>query len=194
MTNSVWSFVFAFNSLPNRNHYQPHTNMPSRFLGLEWAPLSIPMERRLQTLAVVLHIMTLTLLPLVSTVILLWLLTTSLWFVTVGYVTWIVFDVCVLRTPQRGGRRVQSFRRSKIATYFQQYFPAQLIKTADLDPERNYIFGAHPHGIKGDSVLVNFGTEATGFSSAFPGLTPHAITLAINFKMPLIRSYFYALG
>ena len=168
--------------------------MPSRFLGLEWAPLAIPMERRLQTLAVMIHILAFVLLPLVSIAILLWLLTTSLWFVTVAYVTWIVFDVSVLQTPQRGGRRLECVRRCKLTTYLQQYFPAQLIKTADLDPQKNYIFGSHPHGIIGYGALVNFGTDATGFSSAFPGLTPYAITLAINFKLPLLRSYLYALG
>eukprot|EP00983_Pelagomonas_calceolata_P015169 482898-Pelagomonas_calceolata.AAC.2 len=27
-----------------------------------------------------------------------------------------------------------------------EYFPAKLIKTGELDPQRNYIFCAHPHG------------------------------------------------
>jgi hypothetical protein len=32
--------------------------------------------------------------------------------------------------------------------YFCDYFPAVLIKEADLDPAKNYIFGYHPHGTK----------------------------------------------
>lgn len=28
------------------------------------------------------------------------------------------------------------------------YFPIALVKTADLDPSKNYVFGYHPHGKK----------------------------------------------
>lgn len=31
--------------------------------------------------------------------------------------------------------------------YFCDYFPAVLVKEADLDPSKNYIFGYHPHGM-----------------------------------------------
>ncbi len=50
-----------------------------------------------------------------------------------------------------------------------QYFPAKLIKTADLDPAGRYIFACYPHGISAISAWVNFGTDATGFSRLFPG-------------------------
>jgi len=35
---------------------------------------------------------------------------------------------------------------------------------------------------------------ATGFSSAFPGIKPHLLTLASNFKMPIYREILLALG
>ncbi len=35
---------------------------------------------------------------------------------------------------------------------------------------------------------------ATGFSKAFPGITPHLLTLASNFKMPFYRDVALALG
>lgn len=32
---------------------------------------------------------------------------------------------------------------------YQSYFPAKLHKTVDLDPNRNYLFAAFPHGVLG---------------------------------------------
>lgn len=49
------------------------------------------------------------------------------------------------------------------------YFNAQLIKTADLDPHGKYVFACYPHGISALSGWINFATEATGFSKLFPG-------------------------
>ena len=42
-------------------------------------------------------------------------------------------------------------------------------KAADLDPDANYIFAAHPHGIFCSSLFLAFSTEALGFSKLFPG-------------------------
>lgn len=43
-------------------------------------------------------------------------------------------------------------------------------------------------------AVATFATSGTGFSSAYPGLTPHLLTLASNFKMPLYRDILLALG
>ncbi|KAI4871547.1 hypothetical protein NFI96_030373 [Prochilodus magdalenae] len=66
---------------------------------------------------------------------------------------------------------------------------AQLIKTHNLLPSRNYIFGYHPHGIFCFGAFCNFSTEATGFSKKFPGIRPSLATLAGNFRLPLLRDY-----
>ena len=78
--------------------------------------------------------------------------------------------------------------------YFCEYFPIRLVKTADLDPEGNYIFGYHPHGIIGLGALGNFCGEATGFSVNFPGIHPHLLTLSVNFRFPFSRDYCMAFG
>ncbi len=49
------------------------------------------------------------------------------------------------------------------------YFPAELVKTADLDPSHKYIFVTHPHGIVTVSTWVAFDCDATGFDVKFPG-------------------------
>lgn len=89
------------------------------------------------------------------------------------------------------------------------------MKTVDLDPTQNYIFGFHPHGetLRGSGsdpvlsttgsgsdpflspgVLVagafgNFCTEATGFSRLFPGLRSHLLMLPFWFRVPFFRDY-----
>eukprot|EP00877_Chromochloris_zofingiensis_P002359 jgi/Chrzof1/12123/Cz06g22030.t1_DGAT2G[v5.2] len=69
------------------------------------------------------------------------------------------------------------------------YFPTQLIKTADLDPEERYIFVVHPHGIVTMFAWPCFDTEPTGFSAKFPGIDIHPMTLDINFKIPFMREF-----
>lgn len=70
----------------------------------------------------------------------------------------------------------------------------QLIKTHNLLPSRNYIFGYHPHGVLCFGAFCNFGTEATGFSKKFPGIKPSLATLAGNFRMPVLRDYLMSGG
>lgn len=73
-------------------------------------------------------------------------------------------------------------------------FVLQLIKTHNLLPNRNYIFGYHPHGIFCFGAFCNFGTEATGFSKKFPGIKPSLATLAGNFRLPVLRDYLMSGG
>ncbi|KAL7983072.1 hypothetical protein Chor_010414, partial [Crotalus horridus] len=54
----------------------------------------------------------------------------------------------------------------------------QLVKTADLDPSKNYVFGLHPHAIFPTGGFINLCTEANGFSKHFPGLKPHPTMLS----------------
>jgi 2-acylglycerol O-acyltransferase 2 len=83
------------------------------------------------------------------------------------------------------------------------------LKTADLDPSKNYVFGYHPHGtvtkkkieafihiqgIISFGAVVNFGTDSTGFDELFPGISMHLLTLTPNFRMPFLREILMKLG
>lgn len=70
----------------------------------------------------------------------------------------------------------------------------KLVKTAELPPDRNYVLGAHPHGIMCTGTACNFATESTGFSHHFPGLRASVATLASLFRLPVFREYLMALG
>ena len=120
------------------------------------------------------------------------LIFTRFWFVPVLYISWVVIYDC--KTPKSGGRRLEFMRRLKVWKYYRDYFPISLQKTADLDPNENYIIGYHPHGIISCGAFCNFGTEATGFSKLFPGIKCFLMTLNAQFYWPFLRGYILACG
>nr|XP_029511695.1 2-acylglycerol O-acyltransferase 2-A-like [Oncorhynchus nerka] len=85
--------------------------------------------------------------------------------------------------------RSVTLQRLLPSQFFRDYFPLNLIKMVDLDPGSNYIFGFHPHGVLVAGGFGNFCTEASGFSSLFPGLTPYLLMLPFWFRVPFFRDY-----
>ena len=111
--------------------------------------------------------------------------------ITSMYGSWMYMD---RYTDARGGRASSYLRRLSIWSKVSDYFPVKLVKTEDLDPNRNYIFGYHPHGRLTVGVGVNFLTEATHFSTLFPGIRPHLMTIRFNFLVPFSRELLLNLG
>ncbi|KAJ3261613.1 Diacylglycerol O-acyltransferase 2 [Boothiomyces macroporosus] len=97
-------------------------------------------------------------------------------------------------TPEMGGRQSKWFRNLALWRNMRDYFPARLVKTAELDPSKNYVFGYHPHGIIGLGAFINFGTDANSFTSMFRGISVHLLTLDANFFIPLARDVLLFLG
>ncbi|KAK1344934.1 hypothetical protein QTO34_013638 [Cnephaeus nilssonii] len=108
------------------------------------------------------------------------------WILGVLYLVWLYGD---RNTPRTGGRRSAWVRNWAIWRHFRDYFPISLVKTAELDPSHNYLFGFHPHGVLVIGAFSNFCTEATGFSRLFPGLCPHLLMLPCWFHLPVFRDY-----
>ncbi|XP_072447535.1 2-acylglycerol O-acyltransferase 1-like isoform X2 [Chiloscyllium punctatum] len=111
---------------------------------------------------------------------------TDYWYIAAIYAGWLHLD---RETPRSGGRRSAWVRSWAVWRYFRDYFPITLVKTAELDPKHNYLFGFHPHGVLVAGAFGNFCTEATGFSRLFPGLTSYLLMLPFWFKMPFYREY-----
>jgi len=113
-------------------------------------------------------------------------------------VVWLIYVAWIFLVDKNaassGNRVVPWVRKLFYWKYFRAYFPAELVKTADLDPSKTYIFGAHPHGIIGMSVWANFFNDYSGFQELFPGVSLRIGTLATNFKLPFTREYYLALG
>uniref|UniRef100_A0A1I7ZL11 diacylglycerol O-acyltransferase n=1 Tax=Steinernema glaseri TaxID=37863 RepID=A0A1I7ZL11_9BILA len=146
-----------------------------------FAPLHVPVHRRLETLAVLYHVVTCIFLPIYAVLVPLFLLITPLCVFVWAYAAWYYYDYS---TPFRGARPKKWYRNLSIWNRFCDYFPIKLVKTAELSPEHNYIVGSHPHGILSFGIFGTFCTEGAGFSQTFPGIQPFVATLNANFYAP----------
>lgn len=157
--------------------------------GIRYAPWNVPLKRRLQTLAVLFHSVCIG-----FCLALFWFLCAIplMWPLLFWYLVHVIFSKDGFDGSLR--RRSPWLRSLRLWTWFADYFPARLHKTADLPPTRKYILGYHPHGIISHGAWVAFGTEALGFSDKFPGITNSLVTLDSNFRTPLYRDWVLAMG
>ncbi|CEF61038.1 Diacylglycerol acyltransferase family-containing protein [Strongyloides ratti] len=107
------------------------------------------------------------------------------------YLIWYIYD---FNTPRNGSRVSYNFRNSRIWKYLADYFPIKLIKTSELNPEKNYIIGCHPHGILSIGSFVTLCTNGTNFMTMFPGIKSYLMTLHAQFFLPFRREIGIALG
>ncbi|KAI3375939.1 hypothetical protein L3Q82_016350 [Scortum barcoo] len=112
-------------------------------MKIEFAPLNVPLQRRLQTAATLQWVFSFLALAQCCLAAFVLLALSDWWMVALLYAGWLWLD---WDTPSSGGRRSQWVRSWRVWDYFRDYFPITLVKTVDLDPKKNYIFGFHPHG------------------------------------------------
>ncbi|KAF2156860.1 DAGAT-domain-containing protein [Myriangium duriaei CBS 260.36] len=156
---------------------------------IRWAPLNVPLQRRLQTAMVLLH--TLSIVLFVSLFFLLCSIP-ILWPIIVPYLLYILSSNAA--SSGELSYRSNFLRSLRVWSLFASYFPARLHRTAHLPPTRKYVFGYHPHGIISHGAFAAFATEALGFSQLFPGITNTLLTLESNFRIPLYRDYALRMG
>ncbi|XP_030010382.1 2-acylglycerol O-acyltransferase 3b [Sphaeramia orbicularis] len=145
----------------------------------------------LEALSVLQWVLTFLFLGLSCIILLVCLMFTSLWPLSTLCFVWLVID---WQTPERGGRRTTFVRKWKVWEHLRDFFPIKLVKTADLSPNKNYIFGCHPHGIMSAGAFSCFSTESCGFSEIFPGIRSCLAILAGLFRIPLFREYIMSAG
>ncbi|KAL4891373.1 diacylglycerol acyltransferase [Aspergillus ambiguus] len=158
--------------------------------GIRWAPLNIGLERRLQTLLVLAHTLTIA------------LFLAFFFFTCAIPLTWplllpyLIYITLFSTAPTSGMLKGRSdFLRSlPIWKIYTAYFPAKLHRSEPLLPTRKYIFGYHPHGIISHGAFAAFATDALDFSKLFPGITNTLLTLDANFRIPFYREYAMAMG
>lgn len=157
--------------------------------GIRWAPMNVPLQRRLQTLVVLFH--TLCIAICVSTFFFLCAIP-LFWPILIPYMIYLMTSKASISGTL--SHRSNFFRSLPVWSLFASYFPARLHRTQELPPTRKYIFGYHPHGIISHGAFAAFATEALGFSQLFPGIKNTLLTLDTNFRIPLYREYALAMG
>ena len=158
-----------------------------RFLGLEFAPLTISWERRLQTLGVAMFFFLFLLFSVFCAVIMIYVFFyTRFWWLSALYATFIYYD---REIGESGGRRPWTcfIRRWSLWRHFCRYFPVRLVKTTELDPKKSYLLGYHPHGVLCFGAFAAFATDALKVRELFNGLFPRLMILNQNFLYPGVR-------
>lgn len=161
------------------------------FLNKIWAPLTIPLRRRLQTLAVAGVCSVIFVAPFICLFFTFYVtFFTPYWPLMCIYYLWFLAD---FNTPENGGRDIRFFSHNFPWTRSAEYFPISVHKTVDLDPSKSYLFGYHPHGIicLGAIHMITNGLNST-FINLFPGLRPRLCMLSFWFKIPIFREYIMA--
>ncbi|ODM89837.1 2-acylglycerol O-acyltransferase 1 [Orchesella cincta] len=172
-------------------------DVPKKVLGVEFAPVHLPWERRMQTLSVMVWFFLFFVVPLASYPTMIYLMFFSSYqkqalSVLLPYLFWIWAvdrDSC-----NKGARRFKWVRGWTIWKRYVDYFPIKLVKTADLDPKRNYLFGSHPHGVLCSGAFGAFATDALEINKHFPGFNFSVLTLDINYRFPILRDLILSLG
>lgn len=157
---------------------------------IRWAPLRISPKRRLQTLVVLFHTVSI---ALFLTAFFFSCAIPLFWPLLLPYLVYILL-FSKAATDGSLKRRSEFLRSLRIWSYFAGYFPARLHRSETLPPTRKYIFGYHPHGIISHGAFAAFATEALGFSALFPGITNTLLTLDSNFRLPFHREYALSMG
>jgi len=171
-----------------------------------WAPLDIPLKRRVQTAAVFL---TFSMMGGSFALLVIALFFPPMWLVLALYFAWMVYD---WKTPSSGGRSSALVSRWRAFTapffkHFAEYFPSSIEGTTPLDPDGVYCFAISPHGFVGCSVWANILSEGSNAAQAArtkadddheqDHLLQHplrdidfrAVTLKSNFFLPFWRDF-----
>ncbi len=157
-----------------------------------WAqPLIDPWKRLLEAFACLKFVFTFVFMGHCGLALSIYLLFTRLYWVSLIYYIWLYYD---WNTSCKGGRRTRLIMQWKLWEFGRDYFPITLVKTAELDPNRNYIVGHHPHGVFCFGAFFNYATDVSRFSDVFPGINRYLMTLHQMFKMPFFRDYFMCTG
>lgn len=163
--------------------------------GIEFAPLNIPLKRRMQTLAAASWFVTMIAGGFVGFLFAMYLVLFTPWrWITLAYLLWIwTVDKNI---SKKGGRRSKWVRDWTWWKYLKYYFPLNLerVPWVELDPKRNYLFCCFPHGMLSTGPFSAFGTTVGGFNDLFPFHTPYAFTLRQHFIMPFFRDLILGLG
>ncbi|XP_017888680.1 2-acylglycerol O-acyltransferase 2-like [Ceratina calcarata] len=166
------------------------------FLGIKFAPLNVPLKRRLETLAVAIWVIFIAFGDFWASLFTVYAIfySPTLRFFMPLYYLWMYYD-CNARNTGSSMRWVRLFRNCTWMRYLSNYFPVKVVKTTDMDPSRNYLFVSFPHGILCFGILAAVhSSNHTGQNKLFSSLEIRLVSLDLHFKMPFFREVVSLMG
>ncbi|CAG9794974.1 unnamed protein product [Diatraea saccharalis] len=156
--------------------------------NIKWAPLNVPLRRRLQTLSIFCIVFLASYGIFAGYIFFIALLWTRLWWLDVLYILYALYNNCSAGFYSHS--RSDWYRSWRIWKYCVEYYPIKLVKTVDLDPTKNYLAPSHPHGLLTLSQWLTVSSTAVGFEDTFPGLTAHMVSVPTRWGIPFEREIF----
>lgn len=162
--------------------------------GIRFAPLNVPLKRRLQTLSAAGWFITMAFGGFIGMFFAIYLLFTRIWWLTALYLCWIwVIDKDI---SEKGGRTIEWVQKWSWWKYTRDYFPLRFEKApwVELNTQKNYLFCCFPHGMLSIGAFNAFASEYGNFRTYFPNHKPHVVTLAQHYQMPFFRDLALSMG
>lgn len=158
-----------------------------------WRIFGIPLERRLQTLAVsVFNFFAYVSLSLMLIVVMM------MNQVTMVFVILYVLYIFTIGRPKHPLKKKDALMSLGIWHHFTNYFPVRLVVPqkvrCQFDSSKNYLFIYHPHGINSFGALSCFMLDTMNLRTILPGIRIHLQTLKLNFYIPFWRELAVAGG
>ncbi|XP_055917479.1 diacylglycerol O-acyltransferase 2-like isoform X2 [Eupeodes corollae] len=163
---------------------------------IQWAPLNTPLRRRMQTLVVGIYMLSLFIFGLYSYLIcglVIYFGNIYLKALFITYVFWILYDKNRIHNCNRGPG-VRWMRDSFFGRQIREYFPVELVKTAELHPNKNYLLACFPHGVISFGFFTNMCSDITKWNALFPKVRVHLATLGMHFNSPFWREVIRSWG
>jgi len=100
-----------------------------------------------------------------------------------AYALWCKMDTKAWRESHKN----DAARRHGFWRMLRAYYPHRFIKTAPLPSESHYVIGVHPHGTLSVSMPMSFSSDASDFSTLYPGVDQRVGVVNLPFFIPLQR-------
>ncbi|KAH0814407.1 hypothetical protein GEV33_008384 [Tenebrio molitor] len=180
----------------NSTNSRPVKHLPSsqmKVLGIEFAPLVVPMHRRYETLAVAAWLFLAAFGGLTGLLVCIYLLFTRLWWLVPLYATWTYLDRHV---GESGGRSNFWMQNWRWWYHLKNYFPVEThcVPSFSLDPTRNYLFCCFPHGIIPVGPFTALANTWSNFRKSYPEFTVKLAVLHALVLLPIVRELGLAYG
>lgn len=201
--------------IPNRmNHRQqqldrPAAALPPRPTTPIFAPLSTPMHRRIQTLAVLSYLFSIPFFLSLLFIVVFWAVYHPIWQLAVATRTflalYLVYYVLDFKRPFNGrSGSNKAFVRllSPWFKRFRDYFPVRIVVSPEAEAAlqalrtepRPLMLGSHPHGIISVGIVTNLVLDPAWLHHRFPHVSLRLLTLNMNMIWPFWRDWLMALG